>query len=79
MSASEYTLTKAASAIDPRVGELAAEAARLRRMHVDDYIQVLIDADIRGVKPRWHKGLAPPQPSPMKEKWVGDHGRRWSR
>ena len=55
MSASEYTLTKAASAIDPCVGDLAAEAARLRRMHVDDYIQVLIDADIRGVKPRWHK------------------------
>jgi hypothetical protein len=55
MSAAEYGPTRLVVRIDPGVSELAAEAARLRQVHVDDYIQVLIDADLRGVKPCWHK------------------------
>ncbi len=54
MSATKQDLAEVVVLIDPAVSELAAEAARLRRMHVDAYIQVLIDSDLRSVKPRWH-------------------------
>jgi hypothetical protein len=58
MSTPELDITHLAVRIDPGISELselAAEAPRLRRVHVDEYVQVLIDADPVGVRPSWHK------------------------